>query len=436
MKRNSVLKGIAVSVALSAFLTGCGSSSATTDNGQSNTDDPTQKTTSIDGKAIDGYLQYATVCLDLSSDGYCQPSEPSTQTDASGAFTLKLTQEIQSNPNFDTAMLLVYGGKDVDTGDDFTGKLLSPKEGATVMLTPVSTLVAKQLQKELKADNKLSKEEIKAKIEAAKERVAKALDIPADALDKDPVEEQKRGNDDLIKKSLQLQKAVEALVAAEPDPAKRDERAEKIYEALADSLADLDPQSRGIGQLLDKTFEKAGRDEQVKALLGGDRGLKLGTPAKKVAETIKDRFEQADDNLKKEDDFLSLIAVSTQDDIEQIKEAVKKGKEDDISGEISVGYAFTNPQFDKEKKFFSHDLRKLGIKPTDALIDSLKDLFATEKIKPGTLFHEAEKLKESQDTQLQDLYQKILQFEESRQEQQTAQQTAAQTADTVFQQKQ
>ncbi len=414
MKRNSVLKGIAVSVALSAFLTGCGSSSATTDNGSTN-NDPTQ-TTSIDGKAIDGYLQYATVCLDLSNDGYCQPSEPSTQTDASGAFTLKLTQEIQSDPNFDTAMLLVYGGKDVDTGDDFTGKLLAPKEGAIVMLTPVSTLVAKQLQKELKADSKLSKEEIKAKIKEAKERVAKALDIPTDALDKDPVEEQKRGNDDLIKKSLQLQKAVEALVAAEPDPTKRDERAEKIYEALADSLADLDPQSGGIVQLLDKTFEKATQDERVKEKLGGDEAIKLHEPAKKVAETIKARFEQAHDDLKREDDFLKKIAIVTKEDLQKIEVAVEEGKEDQISGQISVGDAFTKPDFDWAKKFLSHDLEKLGIEPTEEVISKLKDLFKDERIKPETLFQEAEKLKESQDNDLQNIYQKILEFKNAEQE--------------------
>lgn len=410
MKRNSTLTGIALSVALSAFLTGCGSSTAT-DNSSSNTQNQNNETTSIDGKAIDGYLQYATVCLDLNNDGYCQNTEPSTQTDDNGTFTLKLTEEAQQDPNFDRAMLLVYGGKDVDTGDDFTGKLLAPKEGETVMMTPVSTLVAKELQKELKSENQLTKEEIKAKIKAAKERVATALDIPTDALDNDPVQEQKRGNDDLIKKSLQLQKAVEALVAAEPDPTKRDARAEKIYEALADSLDDLDPQNRGIGNLLDKTFEKADRDEKVKALLGGERGRKLGQAAKSVAETIKARFEQSDAQVKGEDDFLKKVAILTKEDLQKIKVAVEEGNEENISGQISVGDAFTKPDFDWAAKFLSHDLNKLGIEPTPDLIEKLKALFPQgEQIKLESLFHNPDLLKNSEDPDIQDLYKKVEAF--------------------------
>ncbi len=410
MKRNSILTGIAVSVVLSAFLTGCGSSGAA--NTGSKTDDTNKlSTTTVNGKAVDGYLQYATVCLDLSKDGYCQDTEPSTQTDDNGAFTLKLTDAVQKDPNFETAMLLVYGGKDVDTGNDFIGKLLAPKDGANVVLSPVSTLVAKQLQKEIKGDKKLTKEEIKAKVRAAKEKVAQALDIPADELDKDPIAEQTKGNDKLIKKSLQLQKSIEAMLAAEPDQSKRDERAEKIYEALADSLDDMDPQNRGVDQLLNKTLQKATQDQQIKTLLGGDRGLKVGDAAKKIAQTIGKRFDDADESVRNKKDFLKKIAVVTEEDLKKVKVAVEDGKEDEIAGQISVEDGLFKPGYDWSKKFLSHDLGLIGVTVTPQLIDKIKTLLGEDtEIEPGMLFKNAEKLKESDDTQLQDIYQKIEKF--------------------------
>ena len=88
MKRKTLLKSVMISSALSMVLIGCGSNTATKNN-----DNNTGQTQSakIDGKAVDGYLQYATVCLDISQDGYCQNTEPNTQTDANGAFTLNVT---------------------------------------------------------------------------------------------------------------------------------------------------------------------------------------------------------------------------------------------------------------------------------------------------------------------------------------------------------
>ncbi len=409
MKRNSILNSIALSVALSAFLTGCGSS-GTTNGSNDNPNNNSVATTTIDGKAVDGYLQYATVCLDLSQDGYCQNSEPSTQTDENGTFRLKIDQQAHENPNFDTAMLLVYGGKDVDTGDDFTGKLLAPKDGSTVMLTPVTTLVAKQLQKELKAEQKLSREEIKAKIKAAKERVAQALDLPVDALEKDPVEEQRKGNDDLINKSLQLQKAVEALLAAEPDKAKRNDRAEQIYEALADALEEMDPQNRGIGQLLDKTMEKAGQDEKVRELLGGERGLKLGHAAKRVAQNIEEGFKKFDEESKKDQDFLKKIALISKEDLKKVEVAVEEGKEDEIAGQITIDDGIFKPDFDWSQKFLAHDLERIGIEPTPDLIAKIKNLLGDEEIEPGTLFKKAERLKGNEDAQIAAVYRKISQF--------------------------
>ncbi len=409
MKRNSVLSTITLSVALSAILTGCGGTSAT--SGSDTGNDNNTPSASITGKAVDGYLQYATVCLDLSEDGYCQPSEPSTQTDENGAFTLTLTEEAKTDPNFDTAMLLVYGGKDVDTGDDFTGKLLAPKEGKSVILSPVSTLVAKTLQKELKKEKKLSKEELKAKIEAAKNKVAQVLELDPKELDADPVAEQEKGNDKLIKKALQLQKAVEAMLAAEPDETKHTERAEKIYEAIADVLQETTPQEKGVDRLLDKTLQKAEQDDRVKALLGGDQGIRAGAAAKEVAKAIKKHFDEADPNIKKRKDFLKKVAVVTREDLKKVKVAIEEGKtEDEIRGEISVDNPFAKPDFDWGKKFIAHDLDLAGIAADDTLIEKLKTLLEGEEIEPGTLFKHLDALKNSGDQDIQNIYDKLQKF--------------------------
>ena len=95
MKRNSLFKGIMLSVAVSAVLTGCGSETKSDINLDDENIDKIVKATTISGKAIDGYLQYSTVCLDISQDGYCQSTEPMTTTLKDGSFTLDISPEIQ-----------------------------------------------------------------------------------------------------------------------------------------------------------------------------------------------------------------------------------------------------------------------------------------------------------------------------------------------------
>lgn len=62
-----ILKASALSLvaAMALSMTGCGSSDDTT-----TPPPPADEIESITGKAVDGYLRYSTVCLDLSGDGY------------------------------------------------------------------------------------------------------------------------------------------------------------------------------------------------------------------------------------------------------------------------------------------------------------------------------------------------------------------------------
>jgi len=407
MKRNSVLKSIAVSVALSAFLTGCGST-ATSGNDDANNDDSANlTTTSINGKAVDGYLQYATVCLDLSQDGYCQNTEPSTQTDTDGKFTLQITPEVQKHANYENAMLLVYGGKDVDTGVDFNGKLLAPKDGSTIVVTPISTLIAKAVQKELKGHSELSEAEIQEKIKKAKQKIAQALALSEQDLDKDPVEEQKAGNDKLIQAALQLQKAVEALLVSDTGLDKN-ERAIEIYEALIAGLDEMQEGDKGIGTLLDKTFQKAQNDKRVRELLGGDKGLQLGDAAKKVAQNIHERFEGFDEESKRREDFLQKIAAGTKEDLKRVEIAFEQGKVSEIAGQIKIDDGMFQADFDWDAKYIIGDLKLLDIVPTPDLVEKIKTFFnGHEKIRPGILLIKYERMGQSEDKELQEIYQKI-----------------------------
>ncbi len=421
MKRNTLLKSITISIALSALLAGCGST--TTAGSQSQNDTPQNQNivepSTISGKAIDGYLQYATVCLDLSKDGYCQNTEPTTQTDENGSFTLTITPEIEKNENFKTAMLLVYGGKDVDTGDDFKGKLLAPKDGSTIMVTPINTLIAKAVQKELEKYPEMTEEEILEKIQEHRRKVAETLEIPEDEINKDPVVLHQQGKSAAMQKTLQLQKAVEALLIADDEIAIDQDRTEKIYEALAEGMNDMQPDESGIDTLLEKTLTKAREDQKIKASLGGEEVLKLGDAAKKIAQNVEQRFQGFDEEEKRKPDFLQKIAAYTEVDLQKVKIAFDKNDtEQQIAGQITVDEQIFQYDFDWEMKYIENDLMRMGIEnPSEDLIASIKELFSDQdEIKPGMVFAKKEYFKQSNDPELQILYPKIVRYLDKKRE--------------------
>ncbi len=406
MKRNSLYKGLAVSVALSAVLTGCGSTSSGVDGGDNNGDSNVQK--SISGKAIDGYLQNAVVCLDLNQDGYCQASsEPLTTTLADGSFRLDITPSQRENENFDEAMLLIFGGVDVDTGKDFTGKLMAPNDGSAMLnISPITTLVAKNVQKALKEQRSLTREQIKEKITQARKKVADALEIEEDEIGFDPVERKIQGDDKLIRKSLKIQKSIEALlIAAQASDSETKDKIEDIYASLADGLDDM-------GELkgLDKLFEKAAQKDLFKETLRGQSPGDMLRIAKKISANLDDAFEDEDI-----DDDLEKIAAITRDDMEKIREGAKGG---DLSTAIEgIVYLPTN---DWLKKYIEQDLLALGIKPTPALVNKLKAVYRNDT-RAGVLLNKSEKLKDNADAELKALYQRILYMKQKAEKEKEAQ---------------
>ena len=97
----------------------------------------------IPGTLTDGYVQNATVTLDVNDDRICSADEPTTTTDASGNFSFTAAQ----NPNGGQHMTCASGGTDLSTGLPLVGQLLAPP-GAT-QITPLTNVVMAQVNSTL-----------------------------------------------------------------------------------------------------------------------------------------------------------------------------------------------------------------------------------------------------------------------------------------------
>lgn len=97
----------------------------------------------LGGRLVDGYVQNATVVLDLNDDRICSDTEPTTLTDASGNFVFTATQ----NSNGGQHMTCASGGIDLSTGLPLVGQLMAPP-GAT-QITPLSSVIMAQINSTL-----------------------------------------------------------------------------------------------------------------------------------------------------------------------------------------------------------------------------------------------------------------------------------------------
>ncbi len=94
---------------------------------------------SISGVVLDGYIEGATVCLDLNANLQCDPNEPSAFTDKDGRYSLSY------DGSLDGLLVLAVvpeGATDSDLGRITKAfDLMSPAENA-LTVTPITTLVA------------------------------------------------------------------------------------------------------------------------------------------------------------------------------------------------------------------------------------------------------------------------------------------------------
>jgi len=162
MKPLSILKLIALVLPATLLMAGCGGSSSAAEhsanlparpaNGGSIGDnaylDPVlpklPNTLTITGRAIDGYLQGARVCVDLNDDGQCEPGDPTTTTTANGSYSLTVDPRLSQGKK----MLAEIGPDtlDISSGSHFTTTftLATVIEDPTtpIHITPITTLVA------------------------------------------------------------------------------------------------------------------------------------------------------------------------------------------------------------------------------------------------------------------------------------------------------
>jgi len=96
----------------------------------------------ISGTVIDGYIEGATVCLDVNSNLICDPGEPSSKTDKDGFYSIAYSGSLDG--------LLVLAVVPVGAIDSELGEikqafdLMSPAENA-LTVTPITTLVASDM---------------------------------------------------------------------------------------------------------------------------------------------------------------------------------------------------------------------------------------------------------------------------------------------------
>ena len=126
--------------------------------------------TTIAGTVIDGYIEGAIVCLDLSSNAACDANEPSTTTGSDGKYSINYAG---STTGLHVLSLIPSTAKDADDKGltiaqagktAFTLMAPAPVAGATnTHVTPLTTLVSQQMTQSGITDAKVAETQVKEK---------------------------------------------------------------------------------------------------------------------------------------------------------------------------------------------------------------------------------------------------------------------------------
>lgn len=130
-------------------------------------------TTTVQGKVIDGYIANATICLDINKNARCDEGEPSTTSDASGAYSLSFAGTADDKVILarasDFSIDSDDGGITINEAGRTAFTLAAPAINASV-ISPLTTLVTLELVTNLSAP--ITPE----RIAAAEKSVQKSLD--------------------------------------------------------------------------------------------------------------------------------------------------------------------------------------------------------------------------------------------------------------------
>ena len=180
---NNSTKAILFSISISSLL--LFSACDVFDNSSSNDDEPsgtnntTNNSKTISGTAVDGYIKYAYVCLDINKNGICEIDKPSTGTSKDGTYTFKTT----ANGSYP---ILVSGGIDTATQENFSGTLKTTislennNSYSNIIVNPITTLTTNIYNTERKNDETFTYKD-------AKQIIASNLGLDISQIDADPL---------------------------------------------------------------------------------------------------------------------------------------------------------------------------------------------------------------------------------------------------------
>lgn len=138
------ISGLSIATALAACGGGGGAGAGQPSPGGA----PATPAAAITGKAIDGYLVGAAICLDLNSNGVCDSGEPSAVTDSSGQFAIPYSGDATGK----TLLVQVTpAAKDLSrpAGFQFPATLTLSQvvqPAPSQVVSPLTTLVSAQMQ--------------------------------------------------------------------------------------------------------------------------------------------------------------------------------------------------------------------------------------------------------------------------------------------------
>ena len=199
-RESKKLKYISIALATLIFSGGGGGSSSST----------TTKNT-YSGTVVDGYIKDASVKL----------SSLTATTDANGRWQITTTKDLSKE------IVVAKDGIDVDTGEKFEGILKAPLIDKQVVISPITTVIAKLVEKGEKP-------------EVAVEKVANVIGVEPDLIiKKDPIKELPTNPEaaKVIKTALIIQKTAEITtkaVAGDVD----EEKFDQVVEVIAQDLVE------------------------------------------------------------------------------------------------------------------------------------------------------------------------------------------------------
>lgn len=130
---------------LGSYPKSTGSPSPSTSTSSSSSSPSASSPASITGRAIDGYIRGAKVCLDTNYNMICDSGEPSSMTGSGGVYTLNVTQaQLNSYPI--VVETIANSSYDEGRGVYFTKTLRMSAPAGVTTITPITTMVQKRIK--------------------------------------------------------------------------------------------------------------------------------------------------------------------------------------------------------------------------------------------------------------------------------------------------